>query len=190
MCVNCSPPPTQPTTQASGGEAFYRNSIRSAVRGLWSGATDFDQFFDRMLTVIRLGQTAAFTEGSKKCGIAPSEWSPEEKAEIAKAIAYENQWIAGFAEAIEKGSKAEGGKLAPLFSRAEIWIGRYIGLRDKAKVMTCADKKLVWTLGATEVHCGSCLKLSDKVKRASYWNRVGILPRVHGAPYLECQGFR
>ncbi|MBU2249524.1 MAG: hypothetical protein KKD77_22445, partial [Gammaproteobacteria bacterium] len=138
---------------------------------------------------IRSGMIRAFTEGSKECGILPAEWTVTEKLAIEQAIAYENQWIAGFASAVEKGNKASGGKLGVLWPRSEIWIGRYEGLRDKAKTMTCGDRKLMWKLGAAKVHCSSCLKLSGKVKRASYWRDKGILPRVHGASYLECQGF-
>jgi hypothetical protein len=63
-------------------------------------------------------------------------------------------------------------------------------VRDKAKVMACADTKLEWVQGPSEEGCGSCSRLNGKVKRASYWNRVNVLPRVHGAPYLACNGFR
>ena len=39
-------------------------------------------------------------------------------------------------------------------------------------------------------NCSSCLKLSGKVKRMSFWNSHGILPRVAGADYLICRGYK
>jgi len=172
------------------GASAYRMAIRNAVRGLWTGAIDYDQFYDIMLTTIRNGQTAAFYEGAKECGILPGDLTPRERFRIEQAINYENQWIDGFAQAIEEGSKANGGKLTPLFARAEPWIGRYVGLRSEARAMACADKKLKWVQGPTSDTCSSCTKLNGKVKRGSYWQERGIFPRVHGAPYLECNGFR
>jgi hypothetical protein len=168
-----------------GSAGEYRGAIRRAVLGLWSGVLDYYQFWDMMDSAIRIHITRAFYEGAAQCNIAPSELTPAERQKIKEFIIYEGQWIDGFAAAIEQGSKANGGKLAPLHSRAEIWIGRWEGVKSAAMAMACADKKLEWVLGATEKHCSSCLKLAGKIKRASYWYEQGILPRVHGAPYLE-----
>jgi len=168
----------------------YRSGIRAAVRGLWTGNLDWDQFFDAMLTTVRAGVTGAWYTGAVECGIQPGEMTAEEKLALENAIAYENQWIAGFANAIEQGNQANGGKLESLWPRSEIWIGRWEGVRDKAKVMACGDKKLEWVQGPTSDKCSSCTRLNGKVKRASYWRDKGILPRTHGAEYLECRGFR
>lgn len=172
------------------GTDRYQSGLRGAVRGLWSGVIDYDQFFDMMLVSIRRNLTQAWQEGAAECGILLSDLTPAERTALEQAIAYETQWIAGLGSATEEGSKANGGKLAPLFTRLEIWVGRYVGVRDKAKVMACGDQKLKWVLGPTEQSCTSCSRLNNKVKRASYWNRVGVLPRVHGAPWLACRGFR
>lgn len=166
-------------------EAGYRNAIRAAVRGVWIGIFDYDNFWDAMSTAIRFYLPRAWHEGALECGIAPSELMPAEKRKLQQAVNYEFQWIDGYARAIEEGSKAEGGNLSPLYSRAEIWIGRWEGIKSEARVMACADKKLKWVLGATEKSCRSCTRLNGKVKRASYWNEKGILPRVHGSPLLE-----
>jgi len=160
------------------------------VRGLWNGSLDYDLFFDAMMTGIRRGLTDAFHSGAADCGILPSELKKEERVALERAINYETQWIDGFAATIEENSRDNGGALGPLHSRAEIWIGRYEGVKAEAMAMACADKKLRWVLGPTEDSCRSCQALSGKVKRASYWNEQGILPRVHGASYLECNGFR
>ena len=171
-------------------QGIYRQAIRNAVRGLWKGVIDYDQFFDVMTTAIRQGVQAAFQEGAQDCGILPSEFSPAERAALERNIRYESQWIAGYADAIEEGSQANGGKLTPLLQRSEIWTGRWSGIRDEARTLACADQKLKWVQGPTSDQCASCTKLNGKVKRGSFWSERGILPRVHGAPYLECQGFR
>lgn len=177
------------TSLDSRGTENYRRGLRAAVRGLWLGALDRAQFWDAMSSTINRGITSAWHAGAADCGIAADELSPEEKAALQKAIDYEHLWIGGFANTIGENTKARGGKLTPLFSRAEIWIGRWEGTRTAARVMACKDKKLVWTLGPTE-HCNSCTRLAGQVRRASFWNDKGILPRVHGADYLDCQGFR
>lgn len=170
-------------------EGEYRTAIRSAIRGLWAGVLDYDQFYENMLLAIRRYTTQAWYDGAKRCGILPAELTAAERASIEQAIQYENQWIDGLAMTIEDESREEGGQLGPLYSRAEIWIGRYRGTMDRAATSACADKKFRWTLGEAD-HCRSCLKLDGKVKRGSFWQESGILPRVHGAWYLECQGFR
>lgn len=172
----------------SAGSVNYRSGIRSAIRGLWMAALDYNQFTEGMLSVIHRGIPAAWYEGAAECGILPADLSPEEKTALRQAIFHEENYIGRLAIDIEAGSKANGGLLRPLMARGQVWVNRYEEVRQKAMVMACADLKTRWTLGAAE-HCSSCVKLSGKIKRNSYWRRVGILPRVPAAPYLECQGY-
>lgn len=177
------------TSIGSAGTENYRRMIRAAIRGLWTGAIDYDGFWNAMSSAINSGLTGAWHAGMKDCGVQPDEMTSQESAALLRRIVYEHQWIDGFANAIEQGSKANGGALTTLYNRAEIWIGRWEGVRTEARVMACADKKLKWTLGPTE-HCSSCTRLDGQVRRASFWNDKGILPRIHDAPYLDCHGFR
>jgi hypothetical protein len=55
--------------------------------------------------------------------------------------------------------------------------------------MACEDQKLQWVMGPTKEHCNSCLRLSNKIKRASYWRRVNVYPQSPPNPNLECNGF-
>lgn len=183
------PPKIKITSPSSKGTVNYRRGLRAAIRGLWGGVFDRIQFWDAMSSTIWRGLTTAWHLGAQDCGIAPDELSPQELVALQKAIDYEHLWIGGLANAIEANSKAKKGKLTPLLRRAEVWIGRWEGVRSAARVMACGDKKLEWVLGPTE-HCRSCLALSGKVKRASWWRENGILPRVHGAWWLACHGFR
>lgn len=183
------PPKVSITTPDSRGTSLYRSSLRAAIRGLWLGVLDPDQFWKAMSLAIKTHLRKAWLSGAKECGIAADELSQAEVLALQEAIDYEYIWIGGLANTIIENSKARGGKLTPLFTRIEIWIGRWEGVRSKALTMACADRKLKWVVGPTE-HCRSCLALNGKVKRASWWNENGMLPRVHDAPYLACHGFR
>ena len=174
--------------KASGREAFAQN-VRAAVRALWTGAWDADQFTAQMYRALDEGYTRAWLEGAGDYGIKNyDDLTPPELAALAQAVDDTASYAPGFAEAIQAGNKANKGKLAPLLKRAELWIARYDELANLGRVMAGGNTPQRWTLGVAE-HCSSCLKLSGKVKRASYWLEKGILPRVPGAEYLECRGF-
>ena len=168
----------------------YRRSIRGNVRAYWAGLISYFDFYEGMITSLESGVTLAFHAGLKDCGIEPEDMSPAEQGALIYNMRFEALWIEGFARAIDEGSKANGGKLTPLFDRAEIWIGRWVGIRSEARAMACADQPLEWVLGPSEESCPSCSKLAGKVKRASWWYDNGILPRVHAAWYLACGGWR
>jgi len=171
----------------SAGSSNYRRGIRAATRGLWNAAFTYDQFYDAMMMVVRQGITAAWHEGAAECGIMPSELTPEEKTAMQQAMYSEYNHVNDFARTIEAGSKAHGGKMGTLMQRAELWINRYLDVTNRARVMACADQKLMWVLGPTKDHCIDCSRLNGKTKRASQWERAGIRPQ---SPALACGGWR
>jgi len=168
-----------------GGLGSYQRGINAAVRGLWSGAFDFGGFFEAMMSTITRGLTAAWAEGAAKCGIAPNELTLAELNARKAAIFSESNHINGFAEAIESGSKANGGKLSALSNRAGMWGNRYRDIVNRAQQMACKDKKLMWHLGPTVEHCVDCLKLDGRTYRASTWERWDVRPQ---SPALACKG--
>jgi hypothetical protein len=172
------------------GETDYSRGIRSAVRGLWTGVFDYDQFFDLMMTTIRRGLTAAWHDGASQAGVQPSELTPEERLAMERAIFEEIGHIGGLASEIEANSKANGGKLSPLMGRAEMWSNRYSDVVSKALMMARGDPKLQWVWTPEKEHCSTCTALNGKVKRQSYWNKVGVKPRDPPNPNLECKGWR
>ena len=174
------------------GAASYRSEIRNATRSLWNGAIDYDQFFDVMMLNIRLGLTAAWHSGMKSVGLLPTDMSALEKQELQQLIFSEINHIGPYADAIEQGSKANGGKLSALWPRAEMWINRYVDVENRARAMAQNDPKLEWQINVTrrvEHNCSTCLKLNGKVKRASYWQTRGLYPQNPPNPHLECQGW-
>lgn len=163
-------------------EIEYRAEIRSAVRGLWVGALDYFQSWDAIDIAIHRQIPKAYHEGAKQCGIEPSELTPTEKSTLQQIIAREIQYIDRLLIAVEENSKVNGGKLSPLFSRVNLWVGRYRDAKSQAAVSACGDQKFKWMLNPAE-HCGSCKKLAGKIKRGSYWQMMGIYPQCG---LLEC----
>ena len=150
------------------GVNAYRSNIRAGVRGLWGGSMNYIEFYDQMMLAIEKGFREAWEEGAAEGCIRPEDFTTSETnrlyAEINKQFAY----VDGFATAIEEGSKANGGMLAPLMYRADMWINEYSRIKTLAKALALKDKKHRWTLNPAE-HCGSCLKLSGQVCRMSFW---------------------
>ncbi len=176
-------------TQLAETLAGYRMNIRAAVRGLWTGHLDYDQFFQNMVLAVRRGFTQAWYEGAKEWGVKPNELRPDERLALEAAINQELLFIDGLGVFVESNSKRFGGKLGKSFARTKAWINRYNSIRNQAAVSAGGDRKMIWLLGVTEVHCRSCLKLHKKVKRASQWAQRNIQPQNAPNPLLECQGF-
>ncbi len=115
-------------------------------------------------------------------GLTMDDMTPQERMELQSAIVRERQFVMGFADAVEAGSKANGGKLGAFAHRIDLWVNRYDALKAKALTMAKADTKLEWVLHANE-SCNDCLRLGGKVKRASVWRRNNLYPQ---APQLDC----
>ena len=169
--------------------ASYARNIRGAVRALWSGVMDFDQFYDLMLSTIRLGLRRNWYFGASQCGIAASELSPAEKSALEGAIFSEISRIGPFASAIEQGSKAHKGLLRVQLTRAGLWSSRAIDIQNRARLMGCADKKLKWGRGPTSDSCRTCIAMDGKVKRGSYWESHGPHPQDPPNSTIECRGW-
>jgi len=168
----------------------YRKGLRSATRGLWNGSLDRRQFRSAMNGVIDRRLFQAWLEGAAECGIDAADLTVDEQADLAKAIREEQSNVPAFADRIQENSKVNKGKLIPLLDRINnLWVNRYRDLRNQAKTIACKDKKFIWKLGATEVHCSTCPKLDGKVKRGSVWTKAGIRPQNPPNSAIECGGW-
>lgn len=146
----------------------YRRELRAAARALWNGTwTDFD-FYADMLAIVRRNFTQAFHEGAATCGVTPDELSREEAQRLEQEIVNESQYIDGLADFIVLHSKANGGKLATVFRRVEVWVNAWTRIKTLAQTLVCGDLKYRWQLFPAE-HCRSCRKLSGQVRRGSFW---------------------
>ncbi len=175
---------------ASGKGKQYRARLRSAVRALWTGIWDVDQFFDELLTIISVGLTDAWEEGAKQCGIEPEDLDKKELAALRTAIGRERNFIFGFGDAVSDSSKANKGKLRPLMSRVDTWANRYTDVANQARIMACANKKLKWKVDPSKENCKSCLRLNGQVRRGKIWAKHGVRPQNPPNGKLECKGWK
>lgn len=169
------------------GLEAYRRALRSPVRGLWQGVIDESQFEEAMLSVIGRGLNRAWIEGAAECGIGPEELTQAEQETLAGRVTEEFGHVGGFGAAIAENSRANGGKLTPLFGRLEMWVNRYRDVINQAKAMACKDGKAIWRIGPTEQHCRSCAGFNGRVYRFSTWESNGAMPQSQN---LLCRGFR
>ncbi len=167
----------------------YRSNLRSSVRGLWQGVLTTRQAKSGFNSTIDRGITQAFNEGAEECGILADELSQDELIARDNAIENQREFVSGFLAVIRKNSRSNGGKLTPLFTRTNLWVTRYEEINSTAKTMACKDQKLEWVLNPRKENCLSCRRLDGKVKRGSFWDKSGILPRVPNASYLICGGW-
>ena len=105
-------------------------------------------------------------------------------------IVEEQSHIATFLTAIESADKAAGAKLGPQLERAKMWTLRAPDVQSQARTMACGDRKGEWRIDPAKANCDSCLKLNGKVKRFSFWRRVGVLPQNPPNAMLICGGFK
>ena len=186
-----------PLVEQLKSQSSYRQQIRSAVRGLWTGELDITDFILWMQDAIDNGFNAAWKEGMASVGLQyPEDMTSEEQNALRLAIYDENQYIFGFGEAIEQGSKANGGKLGTQFQRVELWVKRYLNLVNQARQMAQNDPVLEWMLSAKE-SCTSCLRLNGQRRRASVWaasdlrpqhpNKLNCMISAGGVDVCKCQ---
>jgi hypothetical protein len=173
--------------EQSRGTSNYGSEIRAAFRALWLGLITYDAFFSAMMTAIQRGLTLAWEDGAKECGIRPDEFTAAERMELEQFIFDQYSYISGVAEYIEANSKPNGGKWGAIASRSNMWANKWREVRARAASIACANKKMMFVLGATKEHCRSCLGLNGRVYRYETWAANGAIPP---SPAFECGGFQ
>lgn len=184
--VEYEPPDT--LTEIAGGADSYAKDIRGIARAVWR-SFPLDGYAI-MWDTVGLGIADAWRQGAVSCGVAEDELTLEEKVRRDVMINEQRGYILGFLDWVYAHRRDGPDKLLlrVILARAALWGNRWSQAYQTSMTMACANQKTMWALGPTE-HCDSCLKLSGKVKRNSYWHRMGILPRVPGALYLKCRGY-
>jgi len=165
----------------------YRANLRNAVRGLWSGDFDYFWFYDQMMLSIERGFTQAWYEGAAMYGVKPSELTDEERNALRSEIIKETNFIDALGQAVLAKNRASGGKLEPLYARAELWVAAYNRVRTLSSTYAAADQKHVWNLGRAKEHCRDCARYNGKVHRMSVWRKYGAIPQSYE---LYCHGYK
>jgi len=167
---------------ADRGAAQYQQELRAAVRGLWSGGLDDIDAGAMFDNSIRRSFTKAYHDGAKSVGVLPVELTPQERQQLQNLISAEFAYVDGFLLNIMQNSKANGGKLKPLFGRIKLWMQRYQQVYTAGQTTAKDDPKMRWVQTAAE-GCKDCIRLNGKVKRLSQWQAVDLYPQ---SPRLEC----
>lgn len=158
-------------------EIAYGKYIKNATRNYWNGNFSRTDFMDVMTDNITLGLRKAFKEGMSSMGISMDEVKPEETDLLNEWISNELNYLDGYADFIQKNNKESGRKFSFFNNRIRLWSGRYPDVVIRARLLAKNDPKLKWEMSPEKEHCESCLKLNGKVKRASYWNKMGLRPK-------------
>ena len=159
--------------------------IRAAGRILWRGEGDIGEFIDSIDSAVRLGYERAWREGAATCNILPADRTTEEQATLDGFIMTAQLHYMGLASFLMDNSRANGGKWGSVLPRLAIWTNRYEEVKATAQQMSCKDQKLMWVYGDTE-HCVDCLRLNERVYRASIWEKYNLRPRQRE---LACRGY-
>ena len=171
-------------------EERYAAVLQANVRALWSGAITRAQFISLMMAAVQRYLMLAWAEGAQDEDLTGLlDLTYEEAAALQELIWMEWMFVDRFADDIVERDEAGGFPLGPFIRRTDLWVNRFASVRIKAQVMARADEKSEWRLGFRKEHCRSCVKLHGITKRNSTWASAGILPRVAGAPYLDCHGW-
>ena len=163
-------------------QASYGRDLRGVVRALWNGSFSEGQAYDFFYATVRLGFSQAWADGSRSCGIEPADWTSEEKIELEQMTTNELGFILPFIDYIIAHNKVAGFKFGALLPRIQLWTNRYRDLVNRAKMISCSDRKLKWIRTAKD-SCNSCIRLEGQVRRGSVWQKNDLRPQ---SPRLEC----
>jgi hypothetical protein len=172
-------------------EDRYLTALQANVRALWSSAITRAQFISLMIADIEHYLMLAWAEGAEEEELVGLfDLTFEEAMALQEIIWMEYMFVDRFADEIVAQNEAAGFPLGPFLRRTELWRNRFASTKIKAQVMAKQDQKTRWVINPVKENCPSCIKLTGIVKRNSLWLESGILPRVPGAPYLQCGGWQ
>jgi len=169
----------------TGGFMGFRSAVHSAIYGLWNGALSEADFISMFEDTIDIGLRRAWREGMAQVGLDWEDRTMEEEMALSELIIEQWSHVPGVASWLSENSKAEGKLFRETKYREDMWVNAYQQAYNKALQMASNDPKMEWVLGATEQHCSDCSKYAGKVKRASYWQKIGAVPQ---SPSLSCKG--
>ena len=170
----------------TGGFMGFQHAIHSTIYGMWRGAFDYGSFVPTMRETIEIGLRRAWREGMRVVGLTWGDRTMEEEIALWNLILDQWDYVPGLADWLNKNKKSEGKLLRDTHYRGEMWVNAYQQAYNLALQMAHNDPKLEWVLATGDIeHCSDCLKYSGKVKRASYWQKIGASPQ---SPALECKG--
>lgn len=88
-------------------------------------------------------------------------------------------------------ARVDGTPIDPLLARAPLWANRWNEAYNQALQAITAEMggRMIWKMGPTEKHCGTCAPLDGIVAFASEWEELGVHPQGGPNDALECGGW-
>lgn len=164
----------------------FRANLRSAVRGLWSGALSEGEFVTAFNDTIDVRLREAYNNVANRYGIAEDEFTEQEQNWIDNFIVEQILQTGNFTDTILENQKPNG-TLTPLLDRVELWSNRYNQVENNASTFFGENQKLIWSVSPNKVHCRNCGRLDGYVKRASQWRDYPLEPQSSN---LACGGYK
>jgi len=174
-------------------------------RQLWSYALEFfrgevsdNQFESDFIAAIENQLTKAWNEGADEVGVPVSEMTEDDLAILSGIISEEIGYLTGLAVDIIDIIKDTEGMTdkealdafrSQFRPRIDIWASKYNEVMNTSKIHFGGKIRLVWRLGATELHCETCSALDGIVAYAYEWEQSGITPGESGSSVLSCGGW-
>lgn len=172
----------------------YSDQLTNAVYDVFNGHSDAVDMRRAHKAMLRNYAEEAYKEGLREGGIDADELDEEDQAQLDETV---GDWLGGQLEHVNDFSKAIGEArkdkdLRPaIIDRIDQWVDSLRTLGDLGRAYALQNEKGQWTLGATEQHCETCLKLSGmKPHRVSWFTDRGYIPGENGSETLECGGWK
>ena len=171
---------------------FMLATIRHAVQSVYNGWMG-GEFVDILQSLITGQMTQAYGQAWEDDGNTDFFLPDFLQSALAENIArntnfdYIYQYYKDIIDA-----RVDGTPVEPLIARAAMWATRYTEAYNEAAALIVARTggKMIWRLGATEQHCGSCGALDGIVAYATEWELAGVHPQQAPNSALECGGWR
>lgn len=165
---------------------YMLKQIEGLVRGVYSGNVG-GQFIDSMANLISGQLTQAYEQAWNDEGDG-GEFPEYLNAPLENEILKQYDFVDGFYRAIVD-ARVDQKPVEPLLFRATLWAQRWTESYNEAVRLITLDGggNMIWTLGATEVHCPHCSFYNNKIMSAKEWASLGIKPQ--NAPNPKLSGF-
>lgn len=184
-----SPPrPPEGTKARLGTVDTYARHLHNYAAALWRGDIDVGEFVGVMTDEVESAMRNAWIEGMGECELDWENATEDDKTVQVALASGQLPYIPDYAAWIVLHNRETGARLDSLDARTQLWINRWEQVRSAATAKCCGETKLEWVVDMPKESCSSCLRLNMQVRRASFWQEKGVLPRVPDADYLVCKG--
>lgn len=136
-----------------------------------------------MRRVMRQFGEKAYLDGLTDGGVIQTTLEPEEKQQLVAWITKQSPFITQIGQQIK-----DGLEITDTESRAEMWANKSLEDMRYAGILSAnANGMYLFSLGTTEEHCKTCLRLDGQVHRFKDWVRRDLLPK---SDKLACGGWK